>query len=446
MTLPGQPRSPQRLSSPPGLLQDKRFLLYCYAKFLQLLGQNALIYGLFIAVISEQDSSLATSAFVLASVVPSVFLSLPGGLVADVLPRKPVLIAALFLRALIVYAFLGLAPGVEAVIGLTLVLWTVYQFYSPAENAALLAVVPASRYAAAASVLQAVSIAAQLGGAGALAPLLLRLVSEDGLYAVVLTLTVLSMLLFASVPGLTPAAQAASSRSQGWLASLATGYRVILRDHRLTSITLLRVLLDVGTLMVLVAAPEFVEETLETSAEHAIYVAIPAAVGLGSGLVLAPWVLNLVSPRSLVMAGFALFTATILLLAFVDGFAADAALIIGPFRDFKELLGLGDALAATVLFLPFAGLGSSFAHVAARTEVYRQAPPGVVAQVFATQSALGSVAALGPTLISGLLVDLLPVRFVLVLIGGSLTALAAAAWAAGLGRASPRSEAFGPST
>ena len=321
MTSSRRSGGPAGVWSPPGLLQDRRFLLYCYAKFLQLLGQNALVYGLFIAVISDRDSALATSAFVLASVLPSVLLSLPGGPAADVLPKKLLLISTLFLRALIVYAFLDLAPGAETAIGLTLLLWCVYQFYSPAESAALVAVAPAARVAAAASVLQAVSLAAQLGGAGALAPLLLRLLGEDGLYAVVLTLTALSMLLFASVPGLTPAGPPARPRPEGWLRSLASGYRVIVRDPRLTSITLLRVLLDAGTLMVIVAAPAFVEETLGTSAENAIYVAVPAAIGVAAGLLLAPWVLLVVSPRPLVLAGFGLFTAVVLALAFVDSFA-----------------------------------------------------------------------------------------------------------------------------
>jgi len=65
----------------------------------------------------------------------------------------------------------------------------------------------------------------------------------------------------------------------------------------------------------------------------------------------------------------------------------------------------------------------------------------VLAQVFATQSAMGSVAALAPTLVSGVLVDVLPVRLVLVLIGCGLASLALAAWAAGLGRAAPRAGA-----
>jgi uncharacterized membrane protein len=67
-------------------------------------------------------------------------------------------------------------------------------------------------------------------------------------------------------------------------------------------------------------------------------------------------------------------------------------------------------------------------HVAARTEVYRRVPTNLVAQVFATQSALGSISALAPTFLIGVLLDLLPVRAVLILVGVSLSVCALAAW------------------
>ena len=89
------------------------------------------------------------------------------------------------------------------------------------------------------------------------------------------------------------------------------------------------------------------------------------------------------------------------------------------------------ALIATVVLLPVAGLGSSFVQVAARTEVYRRVPPNLVAQVFATQSAMGSIGALVPTFLAGIMLDALPVRAVLMLIGVSLTAIALAAWRRG---------------
>ena len=92
-----------------------------------------------------------------------------------------------------------------------------------------------------------------------------------------------------------------------------------------------------------------------------------------------------------------------------------------------------------MILLPVAGLGSSFVEVAARTEVYRRSPPSVIAQVFSTQAALGSVAGLAPTLLTGVLLDTLPVRAVLLIIGLSLLGAALLIWLRGLrrGRALP---------
>jgi hypothetical protein len=70
-----------------GLLRRPRFRRYALAKFSQLAGQNALIYGLFILVASGQETALATSAVVLAAAIPSILLSVPAGVVADFAPK-----------------------------------------------------------------------------------------------------------------------------------------------------------------------------------------------------------------------------------------------------------------------------------------------------------------------------------------------------------------------
>jgi MFS family permease len=414
-----------------GLFANARFVRYCYAKFLSLLGQNALIYGLFIAVISEQESSLATSAFVLASVVPSILLSLPGGLVADVLPKKLVLLSALALRMLVVYWFINFNPAVGSVIGLTFLVWTAYQFFSPAESAALLAIVARDRLAHASSFLQGLSLVAQLMGAGVVAPLAVKLLSDEGLYVIVLVCFGLSLLIFASIEHLTQRGIHETAERLAWWRSLPVGYHTIAADPRLASITLMRVLLDTGMLMFVVVAPVFIEDTLDTGARNAIYIAIPGALGLALGLVTAPMLLTLFSARSLALAGFVGFTSVLLALPFVDEFAPEIAGAFGPIDDFTNWLHLSDAIVATIFLLPIAGLGSSFVQVSARTEVYRRAPGHLVAQVFATQSAIGSIGALVPTFLAGLLLDLLPVRVVLIGIGLTLTAIALLAWQRG---------------
>jgi hypothetical protein len=88
----------------------------------------------------------------------------------------------------------------------------------------------------------------------------------------------------------------------------------------------------------------------------------------------------------------------------------------------EDLLNVRREIAATVLLLPFGGLGISLVRVAARTAVYRQAPSHLVAQVFATQSAIGSLISPLPILLSGLLVDWLEIRVFLLLTGSIMAA------------------------
>jgi len=104
---------------------------------------------------------------------------------------------------------------------------------------------------------------------------------------------------------------------------------------------------------------------------------------------------------------------------------------LGPFRAFQQLVNLSDRITATMLLLPGAGLGVSFVQVSSRTEVYRRSPPGVIAQVFSTQSMFASIAALAPTFLVGLMLDLLPVVVVLETVALTLVSLALLAWLKG---------------
>jgi hypothetical protein len=193
----------------------------------------------------------------------------------------------------------------------------------------------------------------------------------------------------------------------------------------------MRVLLDTGMLMFVVVAPVFIQDTLNTDARNAIYIAIPGALGIAAGLLTAPLLLTFLNARTVALIGFAGFTSVLLALPYVDGFAPEIAGAFGPVNDLTNWLNISDAIVATMFLLPFAGLGASFVQVAARTEVYRRVPANLVAQVFATQSAMGSIAALVPAFLAGLMLDALPVRVVLISIGVSLTLIALAAWQRG---------------
>jgi hypothetical protein len=404
---------------------NARFLRLAGAKFAQLLAQNALIYGLFILVISEHESALATSAFVLAATAPSILLSLPGGVASDLLPRKVSLLWTTAARAAIVVLFIVYDVDLIYVIALTLATWSVFQFFSPAESAALPAVVPGERIAPATAALDAASLVAQLAGAGFIAPLAVKGLGADGLFAIVLGLLVASGWLFASIPDLTARTDSPPARVS-WLRSLPQGLQILRSDPVLLRVTAFRVVLDTALVIVVVAAPSFMNDILRTAPENAVYIFAPGAVGLAVGLVLAPVLLKLSPPRPVVTLGYALVVGVILTLPFVREVARELdQRTFVPLQQTEELLRVRREIAATVLLLPFAGLGISLVRVAARTAVYQHAPANAVAQVFATQSGIGSLVSLAPTLAAGLLVDWADAQAALLTVGIAMAILAA---------------------
>lgn len=357
--------------------------------------------------------------------MPSIFLSLPGGVASDLLPKKVSLLWTTAARAAIVVLFLVYDLELMHVIVLTLATWSIFQFFSPAESAALPAVVPGEHIAGATAALDAVSLVAQLAGAGFVAPLAVKGLGSDGLFVIVLALLLASGWLFASIPNLTARTESRPARVS-WLASLPRGLRILKSDPVLLRVTGFRVVLDTALVIVIVAAPSFIDDILRTAPENAVYIFAPGAVGLAVGLVAAPALLRLSPPRPVVMLGYALVVGVILTLPFVREVARELdQRTFVPLRQTEELLRVRREIATTVLLLPFGGLGISLVRVAARTAVYQHAPQNTVAQVFATQSGIGSLVSLAPTLVAGLLVDWAEAQAVFLTVGIAMAILAA---------------------
>jgi hypothetical protein len=408
------------------LLGDERFRRFALAKLLQLTAKNAFVYGLFISYITEERSYLAGSSFILASVLPTVFLSVPGGIVADRLPNKVVLAGSLLVRMFLIWQFVGASVSIEQVIFLTFFSWTAFQFFAPAENEALVAVAPHEKMAAATAVLQALSLVSQILGAGAVAPLTLDVLGRDAFFVTVLLLMSASTLLYLAVPHLTPEKPLRSVRL-GWWSALPAGYRMLRSDRELMRLTLLRVLVDTSMLMVLVAAPKFIEETLDASAASAVYIGTPAALGLALGLVITPPLTRVVRTRAIALVGYVLFTGVLACLAFIEPLSEPILNLLGWWDAIRDEAGLSREIATAIVLLPFAGMGLSLVQVSARAEVYERVRPGLLGQVLATQSAAGSLVAVIPTFLAGALLDLLPVSVFL----GALVAASVLAAVAG---------------
>jgi hypothetical protein len=180
-------------------------------------------------------------------------------------------------------------------------------------------------------------------------------------------------------------------------------------------------------MMVVVAAPVFIEESLRTGAVNAVYIAIPGAAGMAAGLMLAPVLVAVFRPALVAGFGYICFLLAVLALAFVGELSDELAELTSPLAGAADAVGLSREVFATALILPAGGFGATVVQVAARVAVLRGVSSSLVGQVLAGQSAFGSLVALGPTLLAGVMFDLIPVEaglFVVALALGAALVLA----------------------
>lgn len=429
---------PEHIAADVPLLRDPRFMRFALANLLRNLGMNALVYGLFILIVGDENAGIATAAFVLTSTVPSILFGFLGGVTADAFPRKATMLVSLAVQAAVIAYLLRVDPSIPMIIILTAVIWTAGQFYSPAESAALGAVAYPERAARASALSNAVSLAAQVAGAGLIAPLALKAFGARGLFAISLVLVVAAAGFFGATAHLTPPrVRRGKRRLPGWRA-LTEGWRTIREHDELSRAISFFVLLDCAFVVAIVAAPSFITDVLGTSADNAVYIFAPGALGIVVGLIVTPLLLRALPARLLVTVGFALFVGVMLTLPFVVEIAAQLDQRFLPLRDAQRWLRVPREIAATALLLPFAGLGVTFVRVSAKTAILRHAPTDRMAQVFATETTLDSAATLLPTVAAGALLAVIDVRAVLI-IAGSITAIAAILTVAGPLRFAPSS-------
>jgi MFS family permease len=407
------------------LIRQRPYRLFWLSRLVSQTAQSALLYGLLIVIVAYSERSIWSSLFVACSIVPSLLFGLVGGWVADRLPRLPLLLVLNVVRAgmVAVLAWQDLQLGV--IFAVTLGIWTVHQFYSPAESALIPAYVPDDRLASGNAWHNFALNLAQIFGLVMIAPLLLKFGTPGVLFAV-------------CAAGYAAAAVAlvSLSRYRGQPAARTTqeplvepgrflgGWRVLTSDRKAFAALTDLVLIGAGMSTLVVLIPHFLERVLRTSASNTVFVFAPAAIGLAVGLQLAPYLGRLTGFSLLSLVGLLLFISSIYALGFINqttDWLRNSPLWISVL---ETRLGLQPRVVAAMMTAIPAGLGLSLVNVAARTVLLRRTPAETHARVFATQGVLANLGALVPTFVVGLLTDLLGAQPVAVLVASTMVAAA----------------------
>lgn len=411
-----EPESAARTVSP--ATADPRFRRLLGAKLCVDIAEYALGYALLIAIVQRTGSGVHSTLLVAAFTLPAIVFGIPAGAIADRLPKRPVLVAALIIRAGLALVLLRVISDVWKTYGIILLFAAVGQVFGPVWVAVLPRLVGLDRLSRAHALLNLAQLGGQVAGIVVLAPLLLKTLGDRPVYvtvAVFLIAAVVMIVRIGPIEGdvvhdIDPEKTARAVRT-----GLLAGWATITSDAK-TYVAVVQLTIVACLLKSLVVLfPFFTREVLHIAPENTVFVAAPAAIGAAIGLALAP-ALAFVGRSRLATAGFATLVLSLAGLALVK--------LLRPFVAGPMHLGMtGIARRADIppvvttamLFAIPMGLGISLTLVAARTVLNERTPEGVQARVFATQGAIANVASLVPLFITGALTSVIGARPVMLL-------------------------------
>lgn len=416
-------RSGERQPSPLG---NPNFRILWLSRLFSQTAQGALLYALMILVIDLSDRSFAVSLFVACSNVASMSLGLPAGMVVDNISRRFMLTMLNLFRFAFMLTMVAISPSLVAVFACTIGIWIIHQFYSPAEASMLPDLVPRDRYTEAQSLHNLALTLSQGVGLAILAPLALLWGGAELVFVMAGAL----WLLAGAFTLLLPSVQIHKSGSQtkkrrGFLQTLTAGLQFIRRDHPTFEAVLHDVLVSVGMSSFVVIIPFYLERVLGTSKENTVFVFAPAAIGLVVGLRLAPKLARVMGERMAAFLSVVAFGVCIFALGFIEQtywFLNDVLRL--PLDQLSYVLKISPMVLLTMFVSIPAGLAMSVVNVAARSILLQRTPGYVRGQVIASQSLIGNIIGLIPTLLAGIATDLfgvVPVAVgiaVLIIVGG----------------------------
>jgi MFS family permease len=217
--------------------------------------------------------------------------------------------------------------------------------------------------------------------------------------------------LSALLPSLSAHRAARRSAHRSLRQALGNGWRFA-RGDRLTFEAIIDdVLVGVGMSALVVIMPFYLERVLGTSKENTVFVFAPAALGLVLGLRIAPRLARIIGEQhsaTLSLFGFATCVAALGFVESTYNFLNDTLRL--PLDSVTDALRISPLISVAMLVSIPAGCASAIVNVSARSILLARSPAHMRGQVIATQSLIGNLGSLIPTLLAGIATDIFGVK------------------------------------
>jgi len=389
-------------------------------------AQNAMLYALLILVVEDTGSSVQSVILVAAFTLPGIVLSLPAGAAADVIPKRLTLTLGYLLRAVIAAALIYYGDDLVYIYLLAAASSVVLQFFSPAEAATVPALVRREQLTAANSWMLFILILGQIAGMVVMAPLLLKALDARAVFAVCTALFLIATYVIGWMASGFSEYREEKPAALGFVELTREGFRILRNDRRAYLSTIYLTTAIALSRVLVVLLPQYTENVLNIKAEDTVFIAAPAALGAGIGLLLAPPLTRLIGAWRIVAFAFGLFLLGLIALGlavYVED-VIRGRFDLGTIDLGEETFGVSGSITVTMMLAIPLGFAFTLVSVASRVVMNQRAPPEAQGRVYAVQMALGDLLSLPPLLLVGIIADSAGVRATL--LAASLTAAAGA--------------------
>jgi MFS family permease len=409
------------------LLKNDKFRRLLEARFAGQIAQNAMIYSVLILLVQESGSAVHSTLLIVALTIPSIVLGLPGGTIADLLPRRFTLTLGYLARAGIAALLFYYSDNLFYIYMIILAHSTIGQFFGPAEAATVPAVVRPDQLSTANSLMMFVLMLAQIVGLVVMAPILIKLISADAVFVAAAVLYLVATYIIGWMASGFSRSEDERPPRIGFMEATREGFQILRTNrHAYLSIVYLTTGLSLSKVLIILL-PKYTRDVLDIAPEDTVFVAAPAAIGAAVGLLIVPLLIRLFGAWRVAAGAFFIFVlglAGLGLVVYVRDF-------IQTNFDFgisfvEDNFSLASVITVTMLLAIPLGLSFTILSVATRVVMNEQAPQEAQGRIFAMQMALGDFLSLLPLLLVGVVADVVGVRATLLLC--AISALAAAGY------------------
>lgn len=404
------------------LLLDRPYIFFLMSVVFSQVAFNMMNVVLIFLVFNLTSSNFLVSMILLISLLPQVFLSFVGGIIADSRNKKNILVLGNLGRAVVVLLLFFFNSSVLWVYSLALLVSIVTQFYIPAETPIIPKLVPEKLLIAANSLFGLALFGSILVGFIIAGPALSTL-GNSKVFLLITTLFAIAGLFAYFIPSYalkvaedTKRKKVKDNVEESLKSYFLDTYRLLL-DTKGVSVSFILLIVSQVVIMVLaIIVPGYANDILHINVENvSLLLFAPAALGMVITALIVGTLLKTANRNKLMIVGVLLSGVVLLLLPLMS--KVTSGFIITFVNSFlPQVLKVNELYMVFVLAF-FAGVGNALIFIPAQTTIQEKIPENFRSKIYGLLFALIGLFSLLPIVLVGGLADSIGVNFVLTSMG-----------------------------